>query len=352
MKKIVYRFVLFFSTILFYSCSDPEDALIVTEESETELNSELLHHEGFIEISSDDVSFNLEEKEIIEKVESRVLADIGTDWSGLIQVKVFSSGFIGGPWRSQWTVSQSVDPGWVCVGGGADLYYTGAGALLTASYPSLDKKSWNASSKDHAKTDLHRIAVYAVGLKIQGVSESELKSYITITSDTSVVTNHPFAHSYVPNNSILIGGGAKVNLNGGYGNLLTASAPQGASSVPYTANYWRAASKDHLKSNPTSITSYSIAIRKVIPNFGEVESQVFFTAYSGVSNGVSSVTASISSSDYAFIGFGARTTYSGAGRMLCTLRPAIDGGSFANKDHLTTSNGGITAYIVGLKKKP
>jgi hypothetical protein len=56
--------------------------------------------------------------------------------------------------------------GYKMVGGGARVDYgSGAGNLLTASYP-LDSKTWKVTSKDHLDSSPARIHAYALGVKV------------------------------------------------------------------------------------------------------------------------------------------------------------------------------------------
>ena len=60
----------------------------------------------------------------------------------------------------------AVEPGYVLVGGGAHVDWSGAGNMLFASHPLGDgKTTWRAQSKDHVWGDPARITAYAVGLK-------------------------------------------------------------------------------------------------------------------------------------------------------------------------------------------
>ena len=65
----------------------------------------------------------------------------------------------------------AVDPGYVLVGGGAQVHWHGEGNLLFASYPK-DKTTWRAHSKEHEKSSHAKISAYAIGLKskVKGVT--------------------------------------------------------------------------------------------------------------------------------------------------------------------------------------
>lgn len=97
---------------------------------------------------------------------------IGTckDASGSITISVFSGESPTSEHRHN-GFEVTVEEGMVCIGGGG----TGSedpGHFLTASEPNdlqrLD--GWKVSSKDHEIDDSHILKVYAIGMKIEGLS--------------------------------------------------------------------------------------------------------------------------------------------------------------------------------------
>jgi hypothetical protein len=60
-------------------------------------------------------------------------------------------------------VSTPVPIGFLMVGGGAKTNYSGAGQLLTESYP-LDATTWHARSKDHSFSDEGTVSSYAIAV--------------------------------------------------------------------------------------------------------------------------------------------------------------------------------------------
>jgi hypothetical protein len=56
-----------------------------------------------------------------------------------------------------------LDPGWTLSGGGALDQWTGAGNLLTASYP--NGTCWNAAGKDHVDPSPAAITAYVIGIQ-------------------------------------------------------------------------------------------------------------------------------------------------------------------------------------------
>lgn len=136
--------------------------------------------------------------------------------------------------------------GYTLTGGGAFVDWHGAGNLLTASFPNSDR-SWEARSKDHQTSDPSRITAYVIGVRPRSGNLRNI-----INSATGASAAHPSAQVCLDPGWILSGGGALDQWDG-FGNLLTASFPQGTC--------WFAAGKDHLVSSPGAVTAYAIGIR-------------------------------------------------------------------------------------------
>ena len=132
-----------------------------------------------------------------------------TDRSGRVKVRVFYRNIQG----QNNNVSVSVGAGYSLVGGGAAASRYGEGrgyanGLLMGSAPLFDGKTWRARSKDHGYADRHFLTVYAIGLKIDGVSESELTNNILILDSRNGPSNRPYGARKIPADYALIGGGA------------------------------------------------------------------------------------------------------------------------------------------------
>jgi len=112
-----------------------------------------------------------------------------SDISGTIHVKYFWNST--GPAKYN-TLSVPVDPNYVIVGGGAVAFYgSGVGAMLISSRPDYSNDAWVGSSGDHLQADAHYLWVSAIGLRIDGISASQLKSYMTLTQTTASVAPGP-----------------------------------------------------------------------------------------------------------------------------------------------------------------
>jgi hypothetical protein len=148
------------------------------------------------------------------------------------------------------SASITVDEGYKIIGGGAKVNWSGAGNLLTASFPSTET-SWEARSKDHSVSSHANITVYAIGIKPRTQCAQQVENKIFISTTGSA--QHPSGNTSVSNEYILTGGGALVNWNGA-SNLLT-------SSYPSSDNTWSSSSKDHSVVSPATINIYAIGIK-------------------------------------------------------------------------------------------
>jgi hypothetical protein len=236
-----------------------------------------------------------------------------TDASGLIHLRLFWN---DSPASTNWPhIEVTVDQDYVVVGGGAATYDWIYPCFLTESRPDPLLTKWIASSKDHLNADPHKLTVYAIGMKIDGVSTEYLRSKIHLYSASSIQANHPKASIRIPSNCILLGGGAYDDWRGQYGNMLTASYPSEIDN--YT---WLAEGKDHRRPDPSIITAYAIGIENIsFPGVGYLQvNRVKASAYaqSGVKSlGISAPSNSIQ------ICCGGICSYANYGRMLTKLYP-------------------------------
>lgn len=136
--------------------------------------------------------------------------------------------------------------GYSLTGGGARVEFSGAGSLLTSSYP-YDSASWRAQAKEHSYECPARVTAYALGIRPRHARPAPSSIIALATSD---VAPHPHAAARLRPGYALTGGGARAN-GSGAGSLLTASFPCGPAS-------WEARAKDHVVSAPASLTVFAI----------------------------------------------------------------------------------------------
>jgi hypothetical protein len=62
-------------------------------------------------------------------------------------------------------------PGCIITGGGARTNWSGAGNLLTGSYPLTGSiHGWAAEAKDHGESSPASVTVWAIGLEVEGIT--------------------------------------------------------------------------------------------------------------------------------------------------------------------------------------
>jgi hypothetical protein len=274
-----------------------------------------------------------------------------SDWSGKIHIKLFTKRTYYPSGHHELEVKVSDD--YVLVGGGAQTIYNSdaAGSFITESRPNADLKTWHARSKDHINPGKHSLVVFAIGLKIDGVTSTYLRSKMRIFSKESGVANHPSTNISIPNNYLLVGGGAKVKY-GGYGNLLVHSYPK--TNTSGNGYSWYVKSKDHQVADRATIVAYAIGIENIsFPNIGHVEVNV---NGGGTPFGQGSGSAQESfvrpHPGWALTCSGGKSDYSGEGRMITSIYPyLLSAVKAASTDHIQGSNGHIRAYAVSIRKR-
>ena len=234
-------------------------------------------------------------------------------------------------------MTAGIDNDMVVVGGGAVARWTESGALLTASYPMREMNGWIGSSKDHMVAHPHELDVYALGLKVQGMTREELFRHMYVAVSTSPVCPHPEARANLPPDYLVLGGGFKVDWHGA-GNLATASFPSSLHS-------WTARSKDHEVSDPSSITVYAIGIHRDLP-VGTVETHI-----QRVDSGFAQHPLSFANVQPGFTltGGGAEAHWETVGNLLWKLRPTDYGFEGGSKDHDIAEPCVLSVYSVAMR---
>jgi hypothetical protein len=243
------------------------------------------------------------------------------------------------------------------VGGGGEIEEGGAGALLTATWPS--GQAWYARSKDHIYSFPHRLRGYTLALKLDGISGAALRSMIsfdTVMSDP--VTAHPSVTTgSIGNTRILLGGGAYA-MGSGAGQLLVSSQAIHTPIVSATLyDAWKAESKDHGISDPGRVWAVVISMPRCPwgsgqPCFGQ-------DTYEGYDVGPAGTYATKFSAPYRGLVTGISAQSTGDqpnGRLLADLYPASawandkwNSGLFAaNKDHAYAQSGNLYTRTIGI----
>lgn len=229
------------------------------------------------------------------------------------------------------TVQVSVPQGYKLIGGGASDNWVGQGNLLTASYPSGNQ--WLAAGKDHQDPSPSYITAYALGLY-----DPDDDWEVTVAQQTSDPAEHPQAVATLAEGYILTGGGASVDYGSGYGNMLTASFPNGDSG-------WEARSKDHLVADPAKITAYAIGVRSKANN----KLKLRHTIKSATGAVAQHPSAQVClDSGWILSGGGAIDNWNEPGNLLTASFPLNTCWMANGKDHIEPSPANITVYAIGI----
>ncbi|HVN58114.1 MAG TPA: hypothetical protein VMT63_07450 [Bacteroidales bacterium] len=267
------------------------------------------------------------------------------DYSGYIHLKVFYASTTVKLQHPVVTVSVSHD--YAMVGGGAQAYgFTGNGAFLVASRP-INDTTWQAQSKDHMIADPHYLEVYAIGMRIDGVDPSYLRARIYTKQVTTTTPAHfPTATAVLPDNYLLVGGGAWDHYSS-YGNMLTAS-------YPLSNAAWVGSGKDHRRSDLSTITVYAIGIQNIsYPNVGYLQ-LTYRETTEPAPPGQQFCFAPVWDG-YALTCPGGYCTYTSIGRMLVSLYPSVTPpvAQMSSKDTSgDPDTGNNYAYGYGIEKRP
>jgi len=135
--------------------------------------------------------------------------------------------------------------------------------------------------------------------------------------------------------------------------MLTASYPvQSAGSSTY--NGWCVAGKDHLQTDPATITAYAIGIRIEDENGQSLPIPQSVQQVTGASADHPSATAYVANG-FTGVGGGASDNYgSGTGNMLTGSFPVYEGGTITawtatGKDQIDSDPATVTAYAIGIQ---
>jgi hypothetical protein len=288
---------------------------------------------------------------------NRQLVSHGFDLSGRIEVAIWRESFEGQHVSGQ----VSVDPGYVLIGGGADITnlsdnHTGVNALLTAYYPVNDGSfsTFAAESKDHIQAYYHRLWVYAIGMRLldangNPLSDSYVRSFMSLNQATSSSSEYPTAWATCPTGYKILSGGAKINWSGA-GNLLVASGPI-TNANGDLFDQWNVSSKDHRFVSPATIDAYIVSINPDIPGFGRLAAALKMPIYGAFSHNLE--VFDNPPAGWVVSGVGAISYYQGQGRMLFSVYPqSVTQAYAASKDHVVDDfSGALRLNLICIHKE-
>lgn len=243
-----------------------------------------------------------------------------------------------------------VDPEFALVGGGAAGLGSsyGGSPFLTESRP-LDGRTWRASSTKHLVSASHQLAVYAIGMRLDGVNTQALRDAIQWRQ---VQLAGDAAAAQVPTGSKLIGGGAQTVADAsanGVARFLKGTYPPGF-------HQWSATSKDHYLPAAGTTSVWLLTMNdRIIEGFGALEIKIMTASANRVTAGYSTSSVQVEPG-WALIGMGARLQDDAnqTGRMLVSIQPGQDSRSVSvtSRDQINASSGTTTAYAIVARKRP
>lgn len=228
------------------------------------------------------------------------------------------------------------------IGGGAEtLYDKSAGSLLTGSYP--EENSWFASAKDHGAyhADTH-VGAYAIYL-YDPDDNWEVKRVMATTRPKA--SNRPTAKAYLPDGFTLTGGGAKVEWEGSYGQLLTECRP--FTEEGGKRQGWVASAKDHVEPADGYITVWAIGIKA---RRGDTPRSRIINVTGAAANHPKAV-CELPTGTEIIVGGGGKVIWNGFGGLMTRTSPDKDSCLkwYAEaKDHAQPDTITVTAYALAL----
>jgi hypothetical protein len=236
--------------------------------------------------------------------------------------------------------------GWLILGGGAFVDWDGpcsppnsSGNLLTGMFPNGSGTTWTATSKDHLEVSRARIIGYCIVAQMKNGTPIPNNNY-SIVVGTSMATPHPSLQVNLPLGFTLVGGGARTNYSG-LGNMLYESSPRSG------VDAWVGAAKDHIQSDPSTITVWAIGLRTSFLNDAGMSVSTFTRATNIVAN---HPRIAVVTPDFHITGGGARVIWNTTGSLLTASFPQDRQTWVAEgKDHLIADPAIIRAWAIGFK---
>ncbi len=156
---------------------------------------------------------------------------------------------------SHGSVAATLPAGYLLLGGGFRVDWSGTGNLGVSSYPNT-AASWHVQSKDHVASSPAYARAYVIGIRDQIAGVGNLRNAIGHT--LSAYAAHPAARTTLQSGFALTGCGADGRYNGTVqGNLLWRIQPADDG----VQRSCLANSKDHVSSSPGHIDAYAIGLQ-------------------------------------------------------------------------------------------
>jgi hypothetical protein len=214
--------------------------------------------------------------------------------------------------------------------------------------PTANRDSFQASSKAHVQSQPHKLGVYVIGLKIEGVPRAQLLSNISEVTAQSDRSETPQVQLTLPPGRLLLGGYVFSQWVQGAtsGQLLEGS--WGTTS----GGYWKAKTRDHIDIDSLKIT---VSLAHIPSSIGGVQLQsVELGAAVASPSGIGQ--AIVDFKFAALTGIGAWAEHGYEGRGLTQIGPLNH--TFrdyrlvvTSKDHLQSDAGTTWINAIGLQEK-
>lgn len=253
--------------------------------------------------------------------------------------------------RSSSSVTVSVTADYAAIGGGVEGADFPVGHLITTSRP-LTSSGWVVTSNDHLIHDPVRVRGWALGLKVAGLTRSQLSQFLVYKKATSAFSSSPTITTTLPAGYELLGGGFDLDA----APAPVPSAPPAelgifpTASEPVGSIGWTVRAKSHVLPATGKATVYAIGLQSNIPFVGTFDTAIATKTTSPDSDpfGLSSV-----SSGYVLTGCGAsvRSDDFRLWKLEPDLTHAVPRCFGAAKTHGTQpSDSSIDVFTLGLRQ--
>jgi len=244
------------------------------------------------------------------------------------------------------TVSITAPGGTVILGGGAYVDWTGpcatstdpSGNMITAMFPNNEGTTWTVSAKDHLVPSPASVVAYCIVARQRNGEPIPSDSY-KIVSQTSNIDAHPTQQVDLPEGFSVVGGGARANYQG-LGSILFASNPTPG------LDGWVGSAKDHIQSDPASITVWAIGLKDSFLR----DAHLTVSSKTSTSAATNHPHLALVIPDFQMTGGGARVNWNSVGSLLTASFPQDRQTWVAEgKDHIQPDRSTITVYAVGFQ---
>ena len=273
----------------------------------------------------------------------RQVGDVATDSSGQIKVAIFEASGAPTPGTGHFEKEITVGTEFVAIGGGFRGDF-GTGQYLVTSKPHLNYANshdhlskWVIRAKDHAWGSTGNAYFYAIGLKVEGYTASQLKEKIGYIYHGGASGAEPYAKTseFDLNTRVLVGGGSEITGNINMSQLLLGTAPT------QDKYHFFGASKQHMWADSRSLQNYALTLPKNLIAGRTLSNQVIASHFITYNSDVISVT---NNNGYVMTSCGAESSYNWANFMHMGQKSQSGAGKFITRMEPQRGNLCMTGY--------